>query len=281
MPKFGAHAFLWIDDWTVEKGNRAIVEAGRHGFDFIEIPMLRPDAFEVAPHKEALSAAGITATASLVLPEGAHMPAYPDKAVKFLTTALDKLEALGGHYLCGCLAYQLGYFTNEPPTAAERQTVAQAMATVAAEAQQRGITLGFEVCNRYETYLYNSLESGRQAIADIGADNIELHADTYHMNIEEEGYYQCLVDSADVLGYIHMSESHRGLVGSGTIDWHEIFRGLQDANYQGPLVLESFAAINPDLIAATKLWRPPNQSSEVLAGEGLRYLKIRAEEYGL
>lgn len=281
MPQFGAHAFLWIDDWTVEKGNHAIAEAGRHGFDFIEIPMLRPDEFQAEPHKQALAQAGITATASLVLPAGAHMPNHPNEAIKFLTRALEKLEALGGNYLCGCLGYHLGYFTNEPPTAAERQTVIETMGVVAAEAEKRGITLGFEVCNRYETYLYNSLESARETIKAIGADNIELHADTYHMNIEEEGYYQCLVDCADVLGYIHMSESHRGLVGSGTIDWDEVFRGLKDANYQGPLVLESFAAINPDLIAATKLWRPPNQSSEVLAGEGLQYLKAKANEYGL
>ena len=281
MTQFGAHAFLWIDDWTVEKGNHAIAEAGRHGFDLIEIPMLRPDEFEVETHKQALAQAGITATASLVLPPGAHMPSHPDEAIKFLTSALEKLEALGGNYLCGCLAYELGYFTGEPPTADELQTVIDATAIVAEEAKKRGITLGFEVCNRYETYLYNSLDSARQSIKAIGADNIELHADTYHMNIEEEGYYQCLVDCADVLGYIHMSESHRGLVGSGTVDWNEVFRRLKDAKYQGPLVLESFAAINPALIAATKLWRPPNQSSEVLAGEGLQYLKIKANEYEL
>ena len=281
MPKFGAHAFLWIDDWTVEKGNHAITEAGRHGFDFIEIPMLRPDEFQVEPHRAALKNAGISATASLVLPADTHMPDHPDKAAKFLIGALKKLEALGGNYLCGCLAYQLGHFTNVPPTAAERQTVVEVMGVVAAEAKSRGITLGFEVCNRYETYLYNSLASGRETIKAIGADNVQLHGDTYHMNIEEEGYYQCLVDSADVLGYMHMSESHRGLVGSGTINWDDIFRGLKDANYQGPLVLESFAAINPDLLAATKLWRPPNQSSETLAGEGLRFLKAKASEYGL
>jgi len=281
MPQFGAHAFLWIDDWTEEKGNHAIAEAGRHGFDFIEIPLLRPAEFQVDSHKQALAQAGLTATASLVLPPEAHMPAQPEKAIAFLTRALEKLEALGGRYLCGCLGYHLGYFTNEPPTAAERQTVVEAMGVVAAEASKRGITLGFEVCNRYETYLYNTLASGRETIKAIGADNIELHADTYHMNIEEEGYYQCLVDSADVLGYIHMSESHRGLVGSGTIDWDAVFRGLKDASYQGPLVLESFAAINPDLRAATKLWRPPNESSEVLAGEGLKYLKTKAAEFGL
>ena len=64
-------------------------------------------------------------TASLVLPADTHMPDYPDKAAKFLISALDKLEALGGNYLCGCLAYQLGHFTNVPPTPAERQTVVE------------------------------------------------------------------------------------------------------------------------------------------------------------
>jgi D-psicose/D-tagatose/L-ribulose 3-epimerase len=90
-----------------------------------------------------------------------------------------------------------------------------------------------------------------------------------------------LVNAGDVLGYIHMSESHRGLVGTGTINWDDVFRGLADARYTGPLVLESFAAINPDLAAATCLWRPPTQSAETLATEGLRFLKAHAEKHGL
>ena len=63
--------------------------------------------------------------------------------------------------------------------------------------------------------------------------------------------------------------------------WDEVFRGLADAKYQGALTLESFTAINPDLMAATKLWRPPRQPSEVLAGEGLKFMRAKAEQYGL
>ncbi len=101
------------------------------------------------------------------------------------------------------------------------------------------------------------------------------------MNIEEEGFYNPIVGCAETLGYMHLSESHRGLVGSGTVHWPDVFRGLKDANYRGPLVLESFAAINPDLAAATCLWRPPNQPSEVLAREGLAFLRRGAEAAGL
>lgn len=281
MPKFGAHAFIWIDDWTVEKGNLAIAKAGESGFDFIEIPLLRPNEFDPTAHKDSLANAGLDATGSLVLPAGVHMPENPHGAKEFLVSALEKLEAIGGDYLCGCIAFTLGYFTGSSPTKTERQVVVDTLGEVALDARGRGITLGLEVVNRYETYLYNSLADARETIRAVGADNLKLHADTYHMNIEEEGFYQPLVQCADVLGYMHMSESHRGLIGSGTVDWDEVFRGLADADYSGPLVLESFAAMNPDLAAATKLWRPPKQPPEILARHGLELLRKHAEEYGL
>lgn len=284
MPRFGAHAFLWIGDWTTETGNQAIDAAARAGFDFIEIPLLKPQEFDAASHRRALQDAGIGATASLVLPKEAHMPVAPQKAKQFLVSAMDKLVEVGGDYLCGCIAYSLGTLTGKAPTPEERQVVVDTLVEVADEAKKRGVTLALECCNRYETYLYNALEDGQAAVLAVraqGYDNIELHADTYHMNIEEEGFYKPLVACAETLGYIHMSESHRGLVGSGTVIWDEVFRGLKDAHYRGPLVLESFAAINPDLAAATCLWRPPNQPPAVLAAEGLRFLREGAARVGL
>lgn len=281
MARYGAHAFVWIGEWTTEAGNYAIRQAGETGFEFIEIPLLKPGEFDAAAHKRALQEAGIEGVASLVLPKDSHLPEHPDRADTFLISALDKLEEMGGTFLGGCIAYSLGTLTGKPPQPAERHAVIDVLGAVAANARQRGITLALEACNRYETYLYNSLSDTRDTIRAVGADNLLLHADTYHMNIEEEGFYKPLVDAADVLGYIHMSESHRGLVGTGTVNWDEVFRGLADAHYREPLVLESFAAINPDLAAATCLWRPPTHSSETLAREGLAFLKAGAQKYGL
>jgi D-psicose/D-tagatose/L-ribulose 3-epimerase len=275
MPKYGAHTFLWIDEWTTEKGNKAIAATAEIGFDFIEISLLRPDEFDAAAHKKALTDAGIEATGSLVLPEWAHMPEEPEKARQFLVSALEKLEAVGATYLGGCIAFALGKFTGD------RQVVIDTLGEVAEEAKKRGITLGIEVVNRYESNLYNTLADTRETILAIGADNVKIHADTYHMLYEEEGLYKPLVESADVLGYMHMSENHRGLLGSGTVNWEEVFQGLADANYKGPMVVKSFPAVNPDLAAAIKLWRPPTQSSEFLAREGLEFLREHAEEYGL
>jgi D-psicose/D-tagatose/L-ribulose 3-epimerase len=281
VPQYGAHAFVWIGEWTTEAGNRAINEAAACEFDLIEIPLLKPREFDAAAHKKVLRDAGVAATASTVLPKGAHMPEHPERARQFLIDALNAADALGSPYLCGCTAYELGRMTGKPPTPPEREIVVRTLREVAAEAKKRGIVLGLECCNRYETYLYNALADGRDTVKAVGADNVVLHADTYHMNIEEEGFYTPLVAAADVLGYIHMSESHRGLVGSGTVEWDQVFRGLAAARYRGPLVLESFAAINPDLAAATCLWRPPKHPSAVLAREGLRFLRDGASRVRL
>lgn len=281
MPKYGANAFIWIDDWTTEKGNHAIAEAARVGFDFIEIPLMRPWDFEPEAHKKAFAEAGLGATASVILPSEAHMPAYPDKAKRFLLDVLENLEAVGGTYLCGCIAFAGGIFTGEPPTDQEREVVVNTLGEVVLNANKRGIIVGLECVNRYETYMYNALEDARETVKEVNADNFELHADTYHMNIEEDNFYQPVVNCADVLGYIHMSESHRGLIGTGTVNWEELFNGLADAKYTGPLVLESFSANNPDLIAAIRLWRPPQQTPDFLAREGLKFLKSWSQKVGL
>ncbi len=50
---------------------------------------------------------------------------------------------------------------------------------------------------------------------------------------------------------------------------------------QAVALQESFAAINPDLAAATCLWRPPEHPPGVLAREELKFLRNYATQVGL
>ena len=116
---------------------------------------------------------------------------------------------------------------------------------VAVEAKKRGIALGIEVVNRYESNLFNTLSDAKEAILAIGADNIVVHADTYHMNYEEHGLYQPLVDCADVLGYMHMSENHRGQLGSGTVNWGRCVPRISGCRLQGTIGGQVFCRGKP------------------------------------
>jgi D-psicose/D-tagatose/L-ribulose 3-epimerase len=242
---------------------------------------LRPDEFDAGVVGKALESSRIEAVASLCLPKDRHPPLNPAGAAEFLKIAVDRTADFGGKQLLGCLYCNLGTLTGAPPTSNELKKVADVLRDVHSHAAERGVQLGIEPVNRYETYLINTGSQAVTLIKEIGFGDVIIHFDTYHMNIEEESFSAALRGAGQLAGYIHMSESHRGLPGEGTVDWDDVFSGLKAANYKGPLVLEAFAAINPDLIGATCLWRPSKYSPRELATRGLEFLKAKAAKYEL
>jgi D-psicose/D-tagatose/L-ribulose 3-epimerase len=281
MPIIGAHAFIWIGDWSHQTGQEAIEAAGRAEIDLLEIPLLRPQEFDAALTRRQLADHGLRAACSLGLPRAAHMPDYPEAARDFLHLALDKVAELGADMLTGVLYGHLGYLTGAQPTERERATCAETLRDVAGYAKERGITLGIEPVNRYETYLFNTIGDTLELIDAIGADNVILHGDTYHMNIEEPGFAKPIRQAGKRLTYLHCSESDRGVPGQGNVNWESLFAALAEVGYQGPLVLESFAAINPDLLGATCMWRKTAYTSGQLAREGVAFLREHAARVGM
>ena len=113
---------------------------------------------------------------------------------------------------------------------------------LAKEAGNLEMTLGLEVCNRYETNVINTAADALRLADDIGADNVTIHLDTYHMNIEEDDFVRPVLLVGDRLGYVHVGESHRGYLGSGHLDFTAFFHALADINYTGPITFESFSS---------------------------------------
>jgi D-psicose/D-tagatose/L-ribulose 3-epimerase len=281
MPKYGVHAFLLEGSWDNQIAPKVIAEAAELGFDLIEIPLLKPDEFDSALIGKLLSKNKLEGVASLGLPKDLHTPANPKEALEFLKKGVDRVADFGGKSLNGCLYCNLGTLTGAPPTAEEKKTIVEVLGKLNPYAKEKGVRLGIEPVNRYETYLYNTGADAAELIRSVGVDDMIIHFDTYHMNIEEEGYSKALKEAGPLAAYIHMSESHRGLPGEGTVDWDDVFTRLMEINYSGPLVLEAFATINPDLIGATCVWRPCKYPARELATRGLEFLKQNASKFGL
>lgn len=88
------------------------------------------------------------------------------------------------------------------------------MQRVATRAADLGVTLGLEVVNRYETNVCNTAEEGMALLRDVNRDNVQMHLDTYHMNIEEESMAAAVAACGDRLGYALSLPIHpRHLVG--------------------------------------------------------------------
>ena len=280
-PYFGAHAFIWAADWSQEEAERVIGGAAAANLDFVEIPLLDLDAMDIEHTKSLLDQYEIGCACSLGLPKSLHLPFDPGGAEQFLARALELTADLGAPALTGSLYTHLGTLTGAPPEENELRDVARILKNTARRAADLGLEVGIEPVNRYETYLINLASQAKDVLDAIDEPNVFVHLDTYHVNIEEKGFYDPIIALGSRLRYIHLSESDRGTPGTGNVHWDQVFEGLSAIDYTGALVMESFAAVNEAIIGATALWRDVVGDPDVLVTDGLAFLREKATEHRL
>ena len=213
------------------------------------------------------------------LPKEAHIPFYPKKATCLIKEALDKASELEVDYLGGVLHSGIGVFSGKQRTQEEENTLCEVWAEVAEYAARSGITIGIEPINRYESYMCTSAEEVLRFIKRVNAPNLSLHLDTFHMNIEETSFYEPVIAAGSRLRHIHMTESDRGMLGEGNVRWDDLFRGLQEIDFNGNLVLENFSNSVPGMAEAVSLWRPSKYNADALAKGSLAFMRKMAREY--
>jgi len=279
MQGFGVHTSMWAANWDRASAERAIAAAVHYEMDFIEIPLLNAPAVD-APHTRALlEKHDLSAVCSLGLPQADWPSHNPQGAIDYLKVAIDKAADLGAQALSGVTYGGIGERSGVPPTETEYDNVARALGPAAKHAKSRGLLLGIEPVNRYETHLINTGWQAVEMIERVGADNIFL--DTYHMNIEEKGAANGILDAREHLKYIHLSESDRGAPGAGNVPWDEIFAALAAIGFKGGLAMESFINMMPELALSLSVWRPVAKDEAEVMGTGLPFLRNKARQYRL
>lgn len=281
MQGFGVHTSMWTMNWDREGAERAIAGAARYKMDFVEIALLNAPMVDAAHTRALLDETGVRAVCSLGLPEVNWASVNPEGAIEHLKVALEKTKELGGEALSGVTYGGIGQRTGVPPTAAEYDNVARVLEVAARHAKALGLAFGIEPVNRYENHLINTGAQAKWMIEKVGADNIFIHLDTYHMNIEEKGAANGILDAREHLRYIHLSESDRGTPGSGTCDWDEVFGALAAIGFKGGLAMESFINMPPEVAYGLSVWRPVAENFEEVMDNGLPFLRNKARQYRL
>lgn len=281
MRGFGVHTSMWTMKWDRAGAERAVAAAAHYKMDFIEIALLNAPGVD-APHSRALlEKHGLRAVCSLGLPEASWPSRNPEGAVAHLKVALAKTAEMGCEALTGVTYGGIGERTGLPPTTAELDNVARALREAAAHAKKLGLLFGIEPVNRYETHLINTGQQAVEMIEKVGAENMFIHLDTYHMNIEEKGAANGILDAREHIKYIHLSESDRGTPGWGTCDWDEIFAALSAIGFKGGLAMESFINMPPEVAWGLSVWRPVARDEAEVMDNGLPFLRGKAHQYRL
>jgi D-psicose/D-tagatose/L-ribulose 3-epimerase len=260
MNPLGIHALVWAGGWSRAECEHAVRSTREAGYDLIEIPALDPATIDTSHTKAVLADHGLRAVCSLGLDLDADISS-PDPEVVArgeakLADALAVVTGVGGDYLGGAVYSALAKY-DRPLDPRGRDNMIASLRRLARAAADHGVTVGLEPVNRYESNAINTVADALAVITDVGEPNIVVHLDVYHVNIEERDFTAPVLEAGDRLGYVHVGESHRGYLGTGTVDFPAFFAALAAAGYVGPVTFESFsrAVVSPDLSDRLAVWR--------------------------
>ena len=145
--------------------------------------------------------------------------------------------------------------------------VLEVLGASARYAETKGVLLGLEAINRYETNLARNLAECKRYVEAIGSPAMRVVGDTFHMNIEEASLPQAILETGRLLGHVQLEDSHRLSPGDGHIDFPPLLRALKKIGYEGYLSFEFF------WIAPELLYLPTFEACDAEAARGLGALK--------
>jgi sugar phosphate isomerase/epimerase len=142
-----------------------------------------------------------------------------------------KLAAeIGSAVTIGLVSGKLGACLGEPRHRARGKAL-DCLAEVCRCAGPLGVEVLLEPLNRYECDYINTLADGVAIANEIGAQNLLLLADTFHMNIEEVDLEAGLAAAGARLGHVHLADTNRQAPGRGHLNVGSILRTLDRLGY--------------------------------------------------
>ena len=236
MTNFSANlGFLWTDRSLAE----AVRAAKVAGFDAVECHWpYDQDAGEV---KAALDETGLSML-GLNAPRGdveagenglAALVGRQEEARESIDAALDYADAVD----TGNIHVLSGFAAGDAAEACFVENLRYATDAAAA----RGRTILIEPLNQYDApgYFLNHTDQARRIIEAVGAPNLKLMFDCYHIQILEGDLTRRIDANLDIAGHIQFAGvPSRGRPDIGEVNYAHIFAHLGASGYSAPLGAE-------------------------------------------
>ena len=283
MGRLGIHSFVWTGGQTQQGLEDALEKSAQHGYRTIEFAYLRPELFDLDRLARKAQSLDMEIGVTMGLPRDKDVSSTDADTVKagklMLADAVRAVRDIGGNKLGGILYSAHTKYDRQPTPDGWKNSV-EAIAETAEIASDAGVDIVLEVVNRFESNLLNTTAQGLKFLDETGRDDVRLHLDTFHMNIEEANPAAAIRLAGDKLSYFHIGESNRGYLGDGVIDFDRIFDALLDIEYQRDIVFESFSAavVDESLTRACAIWRDTWTDNDPLAAHAKGFIDQKMAE---
>ena len=205
---------------------------------------------------------------------------HPDAAIRangiaYIQGSIDATAALGGTNVVGPIYSAVGrtWQMTAEERARDTDLLVENLGSLARYAGDRGVRMGVEPLNRFETSFINLAAQIIEVVDRVNHPSCQIMLDTFHMNIEEKSLGAAIRAAGPRLIHLHACENDRGAPGSGNVTWPDVAQALVDIGFDGPVVIESFTAKVKTIARAAAIWRPLAPTQDDLARDGLVFLR--------
>ncbi len=242
---FGAHIFLWIEQWTDEK-LYLFEHVKSLGLDCLEIAV--GDDVEYNP-KKILAESEKSGTKIVISPGGVWPSeadiAHPDKECRSfgLQWHKDWIRAgaeAGAHAYTGALYAHPGRIVKDKQDNEEWKYAAENLCHLAEYASQYNMAIVLEPMSHFRTHLANTPGQVMKLINEAGHNNLYVLFDTYHMVTEIRDFASAISVMKNCLWGVHACENDRGVPGGGLVPWKDVFSALDKIDFCGYIILETY-----------------------------------------
>jgi len=230
-----------------------IKRAADQGFEAVEFIINDPDVCDVSLLEKAIAdnhielaclntgyiASGLKYT--LISQDKVIM----EKAMQKLKKCIDIAERM--HCFVGIGLFR-GACIPDKPIRYSRDLLVDVLKEATAYAKAKKVDLSFEATNRFEINFINTTAEGVDIVERVGADNLGMTLDLFHIYLEDRNMYEAITMAKDHIRHMHFSDSDRWPAGfsHGEINFPALIQLLHALGYDGYLSEGLVRADNAD-----------------------------------
>jgi D-psicose/D-tagatose/L-ribulose 3-epimerase len=279
MAQIGVNAWVWTSPVTTDEFARLAPQVAGMGFDVIEVGIEGTSDLDYRRGAEIAKANGLTPSVCAAMGPDRDL-IHSDENIRkngmsYVRHCIDAAQTLGAPNVSGPLYSAVGRTWQATDDERKRDVdlLVVQLRELSKYAGERGVWLGVEPLNRFETSFINLASQAIEVVDRVDHPACGLLLDTFHMNIEERSIGDAIRSAGKRVRHMHTCENDRGAPGSGHVPWQEVAQACRDIGFNGPFVIESFTNKVKSIARAAAIWRKFADTQDALAQDGLRYLR--------
>jgi D-psicose/D-tagatose/L-ribulose 3-epimerase len=222
MAQIGVNAWVWSSPVNTEELGRLAPLVARMGFDLIEVGIESTSDLDYRRAAEIAKANGLAVGVCAAMGPDRDL-IHPDETIRsngmgYLRHCIDAARTLGAANVCGPLYSAVGRTWQATDEERKRDVdlLVRQLGELAKYAGERGVWLGVEPLNRFETSFINLASQAIEVADRVDHPACGVMLDTFHMNIEEKSIGDAIRAAGKRMRQLHACENDRGAPGVRT-----------------------------------------------------------------